>query len=109
MEFRDWPSWLKGGLIFVIIGLGLFFIMDYLIISEYTIDLIVQNLKIGDSVECAKYGTCYYLPFSIRFIFDMLIYFLIGALIGLIIGKLKSKKQPQNLNQKGVNTKNDKK
>jgi len=100
MSWKNWPSWLKGGLIGIVVGIVMFFIMRIefmenndpnpyffglfgfptifllFIIEETIIDIVPESL-----------GTIIF-PAAILIIN----YFIIGAVIGLIIGRIKSKK-----------------
>ena len=101
MGWKEWPSWLKGGLITTILfGIPLIFSEIYRRGSWE----MVGSLSFMDQV----YLTLHKLPANIiplpirsraiYLILALLIYFLIGAIIGFIYGKIKSKNQIQ-LNQ----------
>ena len=87
MGFKEWPSWLKGGLIGFVVSviLQLVPLIGFLIRAPVGLILLfillpfVGENKISDD-------TAGILTVSLSLIF----YFLIGALIGWIVGKMKS-------------------
>ena len=87
MGWKNWPYWLRGGLIGIIVGIIL------LSIGERT------SLPIeGNIFSSASYADG---PFLYIVIFALIIFFIIGAIIGLIVGKIKSKRlktqKPNNI------------
>ena len=94
MGWKDWPSWLKGGVIGAVLSLILlllkpylgmlsiflqyFFIIPFLAVWALTGD---NPNKIQVLIEIVGY-----------YIAPMIFYFIIGALIGLWIGRSKVKK-----------------
>ncbi|MDP3026416.1 MAG: hypothetical protein Q8N63_01820 [Nanoarchaeota archaeon] len=70
MSWKNWPSWLKGGVIGILI-----FVIHF-----------AMNL----TLELTFYGI-EKMPSPLFYIFLFLIYFIIGVVIGFIIGKIKSK------------------
>ncbi len=102
MGWKNWPYWIRGGLlgaiitiigyIFIImVGIGfpiLFYIPDIIIALPYRFiaKSFVYNI-LGSNLGS------YVLLFS--YIIAIFPNFIIGAIIGLIIGKIKSKKQKE--------------
>ena len=85
MKWKNWPYWLKGG----IIGLALGYI-GYLIVYYYYRYRIVTLYKAGTTPEdLSLIGS---IPGIEWFIIYSLFSFGVGALIGLIIQKIKAKK-----------------
>jgi ABC-type phosphate transport system permease subunit len=100
MAWKDWPSWLEGGIIlsglYIIINILMLIagyalggegLILFLITSHFPIAFILHNLFnfSTSSTETFLGGSIIYL------ILNTIIFFLIGALIGLIIGKLRKK------------------
>ena len=97
MKWKNWPYWLKGGVIGGIIPLG-GILIGYLghesIISGllYLLFAFPVAIILGCGLEnpntiCSLKAT----PFII--ILSTIIYFLLGAIIGWIVGKIKNKKK----------------
>ena len=88
MGWRNWPSWLKGG----VIGISLFLL--YLLISIISSDL----LQLGERafvlalplflIAGEGIGTS---DFLLGLIFTIIIYFILGAFIGWIVGKIRNR------------------
>ena len=109
MGWKNWPSWLKGGII-----AGIIFII-VLVLSLFIPSLGCNTSK--PLPEGEMYENCTptqlseilllpsyiplnileihndYLALSFAFIFSLIIYFLIGTIIGWIFGKIKLKKK----------------
>lgn len=95
-------SWLKGGLIGLVVGviliiLGVFlfgfgasFLYNFLGIFSFLIILPVYFVKYV--LNCTQTG-CMFLVLFISIVIVPLECFLIGAIIGLIVGKVKNKKK----------------
>lgn len=109
MSWKNWPSWLKGGIIGLIIaaiaGLGMFLMvfigssLDDNIFSETILIRLVMyltfliSLTIGLPIMITSFMICFKSCSSqqtimIYFIW-MIIYFLIGSILGLLYGKFK--------------------
>jgi len=118
MGWKNWPSWLKGGLIGAIISLlTVFPIYTYLTLIN-SCESYIQ--KIPDlEIVCNLEGIFHLIIFGgfltggvliilliIALLFAILLIgvggFGIGALIGFIIGKIKSKNQTQNINNQKI-------
>jgi hypothetical protein len=92
MCWKKMPSWLKGGVIAVILFMipSLF---EYSIVRHRIIPFLEDWLKIGTTyisdsgIHYTSFLSHYYYPLII----EIIIYFLIGAVIGLIIKKINSK------------------
>lgn len=83
MAWKDWPAWLKGGLIGEVIGVVLHLLLNFgpLIIGTLTNNaqiMSMSNINISYNV--------------IRIIVYFIIGSVFGALIGWIVGKIKEKK-----------------
>ena len=90
MGWRDLPTWLKGGIIFVLIVIVID-VVDYLIlplISRALFPLQIANYPLYLFWQLSESGT-------INLILHLSLYFVVGAIIGWIVGKIKSKKQAQ--------------
>ena len=106
MGWKDWPYWVKGGIIFAFIGL---FVLCYFVFFEKIPGISVpcpwesQPGESPSSIEifCDKLPRSIdgwlqweYYPFKaflIRFIF-IIVFVMVGLLIGWIYGKIKAKK-----------------
>jgi len=100
MGWKNWPSWLKGGVIgitlYVLIGIFIWFLegkMDaggmrgfFSFIYFLTPGLFIFGYNFDGPIVPI---------YTLSIILSIASYFLVGALIGWIIGKLKSKKQVQ--------------
>ena len=95
MGWKDWPVWLKGGVIGVIIELIIF-------IFVYTFNYFVYNhlfnyfsketsILIGNLIIFPLYIMLGLQPNWISYIVCFMIYFLIGAIIGFIVGKIRNR------------------
>jgi len=93
MFWKNWPSWLKGGLI------GLIIYIIYFLVVIFTIYTRGEQWKLG--MAMGWLGSM----FVTGFIITILQFFLIGALIGWVYGKIKSKKQQPVQTQSQVQTK----
>ena len=99
MGWKDWPYWLRGGIIVVLIPVIIFLIV--LIFEKISSSrdptyyqgthgtlagylLIALGLPINIIAPTLGEGTFIFLT--------AIMYFVIGAIIGLIVGKIKSKK-----------------
>ena len=83
MGWKDWPSWVKGGVI------GIFLILLYLLIFIISSDL----LQLGERAFAFALplflvsGTNDFLGL----IFTLIAYFVLGAIIGWIVGKIRNR------------------
>lgn len=101
MKWKDWSSWLKGGIIGMCIGIfgiiigSLLWIPyenDFLFLSGFSAPLVLSLwTACGPNNSCQNVGLGI-LFFILGNLIILLIYFLIGAVIGRLIGKIKSKK-----------------
>ena len=102
MGWKDWPAWLKGGLIglsFMFVVIPIFFMVAKLFIDNLIGIWVVFSL----SVLPATFLTFYYIPDSVllrvgvpmvrilSFIFSAIFWFVICAIIGWIFGKIKNR------------------
>jgi len=109
MGFKDWPSWVKGGVIFIILGtlaFPLFYFGANKIIADdwfgrfYPVIFVtLWDFEVADPPLVLSQQI---IKISIAVVLTLIQYFVIGAILGGLFGLIKSKKQPQNLNQKGV-------
>ncbi len=78
MGWKDWPYWIKGGIIGILLSLAYFLII--------LIIYLIYNWPEGDYV-----GFIIYILFGtiISTIGVAVALFIIGAIIGLIVGKIK--------------------
>lgn len=98
MEWKNYPIWLRGGIIAAIVG-----------IIWFVLGLVFGNLGfcsiVGGKVNYCGVFAIFFIPSLLLAIFSLtgrgiliavistiLIYFLIGAFIGWIVGKIKHKK-----------------
>ena len=104
MTWKDWPYWLKGGILAILLILALSFLFGIFIMFKGDIYIfrslfyifVVPGMILIAARKFSMYG--YEIP-DINF-FDVFImttfsiglYFIIGALIGWIYSKIKSKK-----------------
>ncbi len=122
MGFKDWPSWLKGGVIvgvifscLSIVNMILMILIDssnfrFLVRFDglnflqgifFITPLLLFGIMKWDNPNPSLEGINGYLYGGlINLIFYFIIGFIIGALIGFIIGKLKSKNQQINQNNR---------
>lgn len=108
MEWKEWPSWLKGGIIFGLLMVILSFtipllfntILGKFLISIIYIPFIVFPLRIFSELFFSQnsqglfantLGIFFRTPSILGFIIIFIIYFIIGAIIGWIVGKIKKK------------------
>ena len=103
MGWKQWPYWMRGGIIgvvtSVIIGLTLrlidLYVVNYLNpwVAITFIDGVIVGSFIGFVIGNYKGGVSFdNIPEIIMYgIGSIILWFLLGTLIGLIIGKLKSK------------------
>ncbi len=85
MGWKNWPAWVKGGVIGIIFLIVIFVLkrnFANIILSIFTLPVYVIVLSLPDSL----YNVAF-------FILTPIFYFLLGALIGLVISKIKSKKK----------------
>jgi len=90
MGWKNWPYWLKGGLIFEIVLL-IQIILTYL--------CLITGFIHGDAANCLVFAISPGLLFTkivdgiiIPIVVNLVVYFTIGTLIGFLFGKLKKKK-----------------
>ena len=75
MGWKNWPSWLKGGIIIGIIGF---------VITLFFGASVIPSILIPDFSNGVPAFSMYYL-----WIISFLFYFIIGAIIGWLIEKFK--------------------
>ncbi len=101
MGWKDWPTWLKGGVIGLF--LGLFIVFAYFV-SDVSKSLFGGNssITIMTIIITAPFILIYVFSLGILFsnndsLFRLglylspIIYFIIGAIIGWIVGKIKGR------------------
>ena len=90
MGWKDWPYWIKGG----VIGLGIFivmFLLSYIILMLGCMDRVIYLLSIKSGIMFPTPCLLVYFFFASYSIMPF-VFIVIGAIIGLIVGKIKSKK-----------------
>ncbi len=106
MGWKNWPYWVKGGLIFTILVLLVTFIIGLIAVISYSNILfsgkdifliyfiIIYLFPSYSLLNVLKHSPGSFLEGDIitAIISSSIIWFLIGALIGFIIGKIKQKK-----------------
>jgi hypothetical protein len=107
MGWKQWPSWLKGG----VISSGIIAVIDILavILVDFTsgglsnigeIIYLIQAAAIGIPLALLGIIDLQYLDNTgdrlIFFIWSLLVFFSIGSLFGWIVGKIKANKQLPN-------------
>ena len=116
MGWRNWPSWLKGGMMLVIIFIILVLIQgivfgkwtkDFASYSQFiSIELLTQFpgdialMSIPNYVEC-KYEPGVSIDINscpninllnlLPYLSTLIIYFILGSIIGFVIGKIKNR------------------
>lgn len=108
MGWKDWPYWLRGGIIGFVIGLiplilSQIFLIKGLLAVIYGVFVLPPELILLNIIPASlkniffDMGSCFILciPRFLGFLVIALFYFLVGALIGSIISKIKSIKQEQ--------------
>ena len=102
MGFKNWSSWVKGGVVGGIIGAILWiisFVLESNPVPFRNVFMFLGSPLCYIELNGEGIGWCWILYGHIS---NIILFFIIGSLIGFIIGKLKSKKQPQNLNQNKI-------
>lgn len=98
MRWKEWPYWLRGGIIASLLGL-IYSVLSTIFIFKipyelsrplYTFGILICGLEDGDGILHATLceGS---LGLVSVIISALILLFIIGALIGLIIGKIKKK------------------
>jgi len=94
MGWKNWPSWLKGGIIFsiiyIVLFLTLFKIDDFGIITFvfspglwlYGLYVLITGYGIGMDAN---------LKYTLFVIISILCWFIIGVIIGWIVGKIRNR------------------
>ncbi len=100
MAWKNWPVWVKGGIIASLLGLiysllsTIFIFQVPEVVSKhlYVFGILICGLKDGDGILPATLckGS---LGLVLVIISALILLFIIGSLIGLIIGKIKSTKK----------------
>jgi len=95
MDWKDWPYWLKGGVIAA--GINLLLLLLYYIFPTPVFSFKKSYNQITSILGLPAFVVIGILPFSIFSIFwiivvSTILFFIIGAIIGLIVGKVKSRK-----------------
>jgi K+-sensing histidine kinase KdpD len=94
MGWSEWPAWVKGGVIAVVIELILFILLllleslridTSLWIVAFPVSFILWGFVFGDNMTPFWFYLSY--PLSV------ILWFIIGAIIGFIIGKIKSRNE----------------
>jgi len=97
MGWKDWPRWLRFGIFFMIISLGLELI-DYILAAILCTKDIqdIPGLSCGLPLRIFEYPIQFFGLVSGSVITNILItvlfYFVLGAVIGFVIDKIKYKK-----------------
>ena len=102
MGWKNWPYWLKGGILFSLIN-ALLSTLIYLILlilknnfdtirfaAEYSFFLVISLLFINPAWYFS--GPRSYFDIIFGLVVGAALYFIIGAIIGWIYGKIKSRK-----------------
>jgi hypothetical protein len=112
MRWKDWPSWLKGGIVLDLIVIIIFLLYRFIWVPLFTDNLLILLLFAPGFLIIYKFippGCLDIMPGSltpvctvewnvlitILVITNIIAYFIIGAIIGFIYGKIKFKNQPQ--------------
>lgn len=114
MFYKNWPYWLKGGVVGLIIGICVFVSVFPAISSDQSIDFfrttlifpgiilyfliysdcagawLLEGLGGGKGLE-PMWCSDFYIGVFIVLIVNLVFYFIAGAIIGLIYGKIKNK------------------
>ena len=101
MSWKNWPYWLKGGIILDVVYL--------LVVSMYVITFLIENISQSIFIllyfisfpaflilRLIEYDSHNVITYTI--IISFLIYFILGALIGLIYGKIKNSRKRKEAN-----------
>ncbi|MAG27172.1 hypothetical protein CMI47_16675 [Candidatus Pacearchaeota archaeon] len=94
MGWRNWPYWLKGGVVLLVVYIVYQFRFFYLF--DFFEDLpmfFIENLDITNMALA-------YIFTGLGYVLMFFIYFLVGALIGWIYGKIRARRAEQ---VKGMN------
>jgi len=101
MAWKDWPYWLKGGLIGIVVGI-LWLFMGMFIGNSFKVCISINqsvpppacNLLIIFYIPAVFLGILGLSDQGIvtGIILTAVIYFVLGSIIGLIVSKIKSKK-----------------
>ena len=104
MGWKNWPSWLNGGLIgsILLALLGFLALIAEVAESFGSISYFLRGIYIREIFNFLSYplhlikgiGFIIYFIWPLGIIVNLIYGFIIGAIIGWIIGKIKSKKQP---------------
>jgi ABC-type antimicrobial peptide transport system permease subunit len=106
MFWKNWPSWLKGGIVgFIVFLLLSFTIGGSLMPIKSLVDLINPAEEYIGPEGIGKLGPITGINLLIAQLISLIVYILLGALIGHFIGKRKSKKQQPVQTQPQVQTK----
>ena len=92
MVWKNWPSWLKGGIILIIIYALCTLI--FLILPANIITFIPQIFGIyvaGKTGQIAFFAEDAHFPYFFTILVNAIFYLIIGIIIGLIIGKIKNR------------------
>ncbi len=96
MEWKNWPSWLKGGIVALVIYIPLFLILNPYIIKQDPFNLIILEIPAAPIlIVLPRVGIELggLTGLTLLFFILLIYYFILGALIGFIISKIKSKKE----------------
>lgn len=97
MSWKNWPYWLKGGLITILIYLLLtiFLIIIFFIFKSQISLIFFQIISLPTTLVNNLFGIYSGHNGIINKIFftSIIIYFIIGFIIGLIYGKIKKKRE----------------
>ncbi|MDO8467700.1 MAG: hypothetical protein Q7S56_02015 [Nanoarchaeota archaeon] len=85
MGWKDWPAWIKGGVIGIIVLEIVLFLISFFIIKIIS----PQNNYLYGSLTTIY--TISFPPNIFLILFFVLIGFLIGAIIGWIVGKIRNR------------------
>ena len=87
MGFRDWPAWLKWGIVFEVIYLPL------LVLSSFSPAILILlfpwSLLVGDNLTNLDLFEGYSVFFFMAI--NIILVFAIGAVIGWVIGKVRAR------------------
>jgi len=102
MGSREWPGWLKGALYFLIIGLFSIFFWPFWTIFAWGVVIVTGGGGGGEFLMGTLFNlNCVDIQCSPT-LQTFIVFIIIGALLGLIVDKIRSKKQPQQINNKRI-------
>lgn len=96
MRWKNWPSWVKGGIIGIIIAIILSLIVilfgeyDNLITFLIGFGIFTINFWLAILINC-NIESCFISDLYIFMIVFIIEFYVVGSIIGLLIGKLRKR------------------